>query len=185
MAMSNGQQIENLRAWAFTVARNKALNARTSLPAFASLEPAIEDRLAAESPSPEQSVLDREKLRRLWDAIRLLSDQQRHCLHLRTKGNWLSITKINSASNPASVGAVVTVLVDASQLPPGAGAPSSTTIGGVTAPFVPMTDAVIGHAGKVQFQVQVPSGVQTGSAVPVAVHFQNTDATAQLSMAIH
>jgi uncharacterized protein (TIGR03437 family) len=91
---------------------------------------------------------------------------------------------INSASNPASMGAVVTVLVDASQAPPGAVAPSSVTIGGVSAPIVPMTDVVTGHAGKMQFQVQVPSGVQTGSAVPVVVHFQNADATAQLSMAI-
>jgi RNA polymerase sigma-70 factor (ECF subfamily) len=106
-AMSNGQQIENLRAWAFTVARNQALALRTSLPAFASLEPAIEDRLAAESPSPEQSVLDREKLRRLREAIGLLSDQQRHCLHLRTKGfRYREIAEIIGVST-STVGEVM------------------------------------------------------------------------------
>ena len=106
-AMSNGQQIENLRAWAFTVARNQALTLRTSLPAFASLEPAIEDRLAAESPSPEQSVLDREKLRRLREAIGLLSDQQRHCLHLRTKGfRYREIAEIIGVST-STVGEVM------------------------------------------------------------------------------
>jgi RNA polymerase sigma-70 factor (ECF subfamily) len=106
-AMSNGQQIENLRAWAFTVARNQALTLRTSLPAFASLEPAIEDRLAAESPSLEQSVLDREKLRRLREAIGLLSDQQRHCLHLRTKGfRYREIAEIIGVST-STVGEVM------------------------------------------------------------------------------
>jgi RNA polymerase sigma factor (sigma-70 family) len=84
--MSSGQQIENLRAWVFTVARNQALTTRTSLPAFARLEPEMEDRLAAKSPSPEESVLDRERIRRLRDAVGLLSDQQRLCLHLRTRG---------------------------------------------------------------------------------------------------
>jgi RNA polymerase sigma-70 factor (ECF subfamily) len=85
-ALSRGEAIEKPRAWAFTVARNQALTARTSAKPFASLETAIEGRLAANSPSPEQSALDREKLRRLRDAVGRLTDQQRHCLHLRAKG---------------------------------------------------------------------------------------------------
>jgi len=85
-ALTAGQQIENLRAWAFTVARNQALTARASSAPFAALDAAIEDRLAGVSPSPEQSLLDTERLRRLRKAIGLLNDQQRQFLHLRTKG---------------------------------------------------------------------------------------------------
>jgi RNA polymerase sigma-70 factor (ECF subfamily) len=85
-ALSDGQRIENRRAWVFTVARNHALTTRASAGGLVSLEPAIEERLAAESPSPEQRVLDRERLRRLHRAVGSLSEQQRQCLHLRTEG---------------------------------------------------------------------------------------------------
>lgn len=85
-ALSSGQQIENLRAWAFTVARNQALTTRATSASFAALDQVIEDRLAGESPTPEQSLLNLEKLRRVQKAVRRLSDQQRQCLHLRTKG---------------------------------------------------------------------------------------------------
>jgi RNA polymerase sigma-70 factor (ECF subfamily) len=85
-ALRNGQEIENPRAWAFTVARNQALTARTAAASFAVLDSAIEERLAGGSPSPEQSVLDLEKFQRLRAAVSQLNDQQRHCLHLRTRG---------------------------------------------------------------------------------------------------
>jgi RNA polymerase sigma-70 factor, ECF subfamily len=84
--MSRGQQIENLRAWAFTAARNQALSARSSKAWRTASDAEIDERIAAEAPSPEQTVLDREKFRRLRQAVGHLSEQQRHCLHLRTKG---------------------------------------------------------------------------------------------------
>jgi uncharacterized protein (TIGR03437 family) len=90
---------------------------------------------------------------------------------------------INSATNPASVGAVVMLVIDIGQLPSPDAVPASTTIGGLTAPMVPMT-TVTGHPGKEQFQVQVPQGVQTGPSVPVVVQFKNADATARLTIAI-
>lgn len=85
-AMRKGQRIENTRAWVFTVARNCALSARVSTAMLDSLEPVLEEQLTSESPSPERELLDREKFRRLHDAVSSLSPQQRHCLHLRVEG---------------------------------------------------------------------------------------------------
>jgi RNA polymerase sigma-70 factor (ECF subfamily) len=85
-AVRRGQNIENLRAWAFTVARNQALTARASAVPFAALDDAIEEKLAEGSASPEQNVLNLEKFRRLREAVSQLNSQQRQCLHLRTKG---------------------------------------------------------------------------------------------------
>jgi uncharacterized protein (TIGR03437 family) len=91
---------------------------------------------------------------------------------------------INAPGNPAAVGAGVTLLIDVSQLPSADAIPSTVTIGGIDAPIVPMQDVIVGHAGKLQFEVRVPAGVQSGSAVPVVVAFQGTDATAKLTIAI-
>lgn len=85
-ALRKGQRIENTRAWIFTVARNCALSARVSTAMLDSLEPLHEEQLTSESPSPERELLDREKFRRLHDAVSSLSPQQRHCLHLRVEG---------------------------------------------------------------------------------------------------
>jgi RNA polymerase sigma-70 factor (ECF subfamily) len=85
-ALRKGQGIDNTRAWVFTVARNCALSARVSDAMLESLEPLMEDQLAEASPSPERALLDREKFRRLHDAVSNLSPQQRHCLHLRVEG---------------------------------------------------------------------------------------------------
>jgi RNA polymerase sigma-70 factor, ECF subfamily len=51
-----------------------------------SLEPTVEEQLASGSASPERVLLEREKFRRLHDAVSALSPQQRHCLHLRVEG---------------------------------------------------------------------------------------------------
>lgn len=85
-ALRKGQRIDNTRAWIFTVARNCALSARVSTAMLDSLDPAIEEQLTSGSASPERALLDREKFRRLHDAISSLSPQQRHCLHLRVEG---------------------------------------------------------------------------------------------------
>ncbi|HEV3198687.1 MAG TPA: hypothetical protein VGZ73_12285, partial [Bryobacteraceae bacterium] len=89
---------------------------------------------------------------------------------------------VNSATNPATVGSVVMLVVDFSQVP-GTAPPVSVTIGGVAATMVPMDD-VIGHPGKLQFSVRVPTGAPSGPTVPVVVQFLNSQAVANLTMAI-
>ena len=84
--LRKGQKIDNTRAWVFTVARNCALSARLSDSMLESLEPAAQEQLTSGSASPETVLLDREKFRRLHDAVSALSPQQRHCLHLRVEG---------------------------------------------------------------------------------------------------
>jgi RNA polymerase sigma-70 factor (ECF subfamily) len=102
-ALCGGQQIENPRAWVFTVARNQALTQRAAPATFASLE----DKFAAESPTPEESLLDGEKFRRLRGAVALLTDPQRQCLHLRTKGfRYREIASILGISTSAAAEAV-------------------------------------------------------------------------------
>jgi len=84
-ALRAGQPIENLRAWAFTVARNQALTIRSTA-SFGVLDTEIEQKLAGNSPSPEQNLLEVEKFRRLDEAVLLLTAQQRQLFHLRTRG---------------------------------------------------------------------------------------------------
>jgi RNA polymerase sigma-70 factor (ECF subfamily) len=86
VALKKGQNIENARAWIFTVARHEALRLRASAANFTSLDPESEARLQADSLSPEQAVLDQERQRRLHSAVASLSDQQRECFHLRVEG---------------------------------------------------------------------------------------------------
>lgn len=85
-ALRKGQRIENRRAWVYTVARNCALSARVATAMLDNLDPVLEEQLASESATPERALLDREKFRRLHDAVSSLSPQQRHCLHLRVEG---------------------------------------------------------------------------------------------------
>jgi RNA polymerase sigma-70 factor (ECF subfamily) len=102
-ALHGGQQIENTRAWVFTVARNQALTQRAAPAAFASLE----DKFASESPTPEESLLDGERFRRLRNAVALLTDSQRQCLHLRTKGfRYREIASILGISTSTAAEAV-------------------------------------------------------------------------------
>jgi RNA polymerase sigma-70 factor (ECF subfamily) len=84
--LRKGTRLDSPRAWVFTVARNCATAAMTSSAAFESIDASLEDQLAASSPTPERSALDREKLQRLHKAVCALSHQQRHCLHLRAEG---------------------------------------------------------------------------------------------------
>jgi RNA polymerase sigma-70 factor (ECF subfamily) len=85
-AMRKGQQIDNTRAWVFTVARNCGLNARAANSAYAGFDEAVEEQLSSPSPSPEKMLLDRERMLRLHHAVSTLSHQQRQCLHLRVEG---------------------------------------------------------------------------------------------------
>ena len=81
-----GQEIENMRAWLFRVAHNLALNTRAR---EKSLRPVTADWdrfLHPTSPSPEDLLLDREKMTQVFQALASLSPQQRNCLYLRSEG---------------------------------------------------------------------------------------------------
>jgi RNA polymerase sigma-70 factor (ECF subfamily) len=77
---------ENIRSWLFRVAHNRARNRqKTYERRFVSpLNPGTE-RISNAS-SPEQILLQKEKLKRLDRAIRSLSECERECLLLRAEG---------------------------------------------------------------------------------------------------
>jgi RNA polymerase sigma-70 factor, ECF subfamily len=82
---SNGTQ-ENIRGWLFRVAHNQARNRQTSYHRrFGEPLDSEMDFLAGDA-TPEQRVLEKEKLQRLAAAIRMLAEQERECLLLRAEG---------------------------------------------------------------------------------------------------
>src|SRR5215468_10309780 len=82
---SGGDQ-ENIRGWLFRVAHNLALNRKTSYHRrFGETLDGGKD-FPAEDATPEQVVLEKEKLRRFAAAIKLLTKSERECLLLRAGG---------------------------------------------------------------------------------------------------
>jgi RNA polymerase sigma-70 factor (ECF subfamily) len=83
-----GEPIQNQRAWVFRTAHNLGLTLRSreasrgATPFDAELEASIADA----GRSPESSLLEREKLSRVQQAVSTLSPQQRQCLRLRAEG---------------------------------------------------------------------------------------------------
>jgi RNA polymerase sigma-70 factor (ECF subfamily) len=84
--MRKGEQIMSTRAWLFRVAYNLGVRARSAEKVFRALPPNLDRFPATSSESPEQSILDREKLQRVQEAVASLSPQQRNCLYLRSEG---------------------------------------------------------------------------------------------------
>lgn len=84
--MRKGEQIMSLRAWLFRVAHNLGLKVRSSEKAFRTLPLNWEQYMPAVAESPEQSLLGREKMRKVQEAVATLSPQQRNCLYLRSEG---------------------------------------------------------------------------------------------------
>ncbi|MGA8151763.1 MAG: sigma-70 family RNA polymerase sigma factor [Terriglobales bacterium] len=84
VASGGGQ--ENIRSWLFRVAHNRARNCQHSYERRfgASLDADI-DSISGEA-TPEQVVLEKERLRRLAEAIRGLTEPERECLLLRAGG---------------------------------------------------------------------------------------------------
>lgn len=82
--LKKGADIQNWRAWVFRVAHNLGLKLRT--PETRPFDPEIEARLSAPGRSPEQELLERERMRAFHGAIESLSEQQRRCLFLRMEG---------------------------------------------------------------------------------------------------
>ena len=85
-ALKRGEAIENRRAWVVRVAHNLSLNLRAQQSSQTPFEPNIEMRLADPELNPEQSLLERERMRRFHSGVENLSEQQRRCLHLRLEG---------------------------------------------------------------------------------------------------
>jgi RNA polymerase sigma-70 factor (ECF subfamily) len=84
--LAAGRSQENIRAWLYRVAHNRARNQQTSYDRRFSrpLEGEIETML--DERTPEQRMLQKEKFRQLASALRLLNDQERECLLLRGGG---------------------------------------------------------------------------------------------------
>lgn len=84
--LASGGAQENIRSWLYRVAHNGARNRQLSYdrrfgkPLDPDLDP------ISEQATPEQLVLEREKLRRVEKAIRLLTPSERECLLLRAGG---------------------------------------------------------------------------------------------------
>ncbi len=84
LKMSQGEQLENPRAWLFRVAHNAAVRSFTREARFDQLDTDLP--LAMSDADPERSLMDRERRSLLVRAVQKLSPQQRHVLHLRTRG---------------------------------------------------------------------------------------------------
>ncbi len=84
--LAAGGSQENIRSWLFRVAHNTARNRQKRYDRrFAA---PLEDGLhsALDEATPERAVLEKEKFRRLRNAIRLLTESERECLLLRAGG---------------------------------------------------------------------------------------------------
>ena len=84
--LEKGTQISNLRAWAFRVAHNLAVTAQTQQRRIQDLDAEIERTVASRASDPERALIEKERMRRLAQALNGLSSQQRQCLHLRARG---------------------------------------------------------------------------------------------------
>ena len=84
--MASGGNQENMRGWLFRVAHNQARNRQTSYHRRFGETLDGEKDFPADDATPEQLVLEREKLRRVAAAIRLLTESERECLLLRAGG---------------------------------------------------------------------------------------------------
>ena len=84
--LASGGPQENIRGWLFRVAHNRARNRQTSYDRrFAAPLEAASDAIA-EQASPERAVLEKEKFRRLREAVERLTAPERECLLLRAGG---------------------------------------------------------------------------------------------------
>jgi RNA polymerase sigma-70 factor (ECF subfamily) len=86
VSLKHGEDILNLRAWAFRVAHNLGLNRKTREKPAVSVDTEMEAVLPSPGASPEGVLLESERRARLAQALETLSPQQRQCLHLRAEG---------------------------------------------------------------------------------------------------
>ena len=84
--LAAGGSQENIRGWLFRVAHNGARNRQRSYERrFSEPLDAEVDTMVHEA-TPERAVLEKEKFRRLRNAVRLLTEAERECLLLRAGG---------------------------------------------------------------------------------------------------
>jgi RNA polymerase sigma-70 factor (ECF subfamily) len=88
--LHRGRSVENARLWVFRVAHNLAFDERQRHQRMARLDDLTWNEISARLPdpalNPEQRALQRERLRRLHEALQWLSAQERQCLLLRAEG---------------------------------------------------------------------------------------------------
>jgi RNA polymerase sigma-70 factor (ECF subfamily) len=88
LKMSKNEPIENPRAWLYRVAYHSAVRVHQREPVFDELPSGASDAQTPvdATPDPERALINRQRRSALLQAIRGLSPQQRHCLHLRVQG---------------------------------------------------------------------------------------------------
>jgi RNA polymerase sigma-70 factor (ECF subfamily) len=84
--LASGRTQENIRGWLFRVAHNQARNRQNSYHRRFGEVLDGETCSLVEEVTPEQMVLEKEKFRRLAQAIGLLTESERECLLLRAGG---------------------------------------------------------------------------------------------------
>lgn len=84
--VTSGGDQENIRGWLFRVAHNQARNRQKSYHRRFAEHLDGEMDFLADGVTPEQTVLEQEKFRRLEAAIKLLAESERECLLLRAEG---------------------------------------------------------------------------------------------------
>ena len=89
-SLHSGQSIDNVRAWVFRTAHNLASNRMRSQQFVELLDDesweGLRMSLADASPNAEQKLAQLEKFSRLRASTARLTQAERQCLHLRTKG---------------------------------------------------------------------------------------------------
>src|SRR5271170_4712315 len=84
--LAAGGSDENIRSWLYRVAHNRARNRQNSYDRRFSTPLDGESDTILDEATPEQAVLEKEKFRRLANAIPLLTESERECLLLRGGG---------------------------------------------------------------------------------------------------
>jgi RNA polymerase sigma-70 factor (ECF subfamily) len=86
IALRQGENIRNTRAWVFRVAHNHGLNLRAREDFIQPYDPDMESQIAERRNNPEQDAMENEQQLRMNRALAGLSGQQRNCLYLRAEG---------------------------------------------------------------------------------------------------
>jgi len=86
ITLRQGEKIHSPRGWIFRVAHNLGLKIRARQESECPFDAEFDPRFVATGASPEQQLLERERMLRFHRAVENLSEQQRRCLSLRMEG---------------------------------------------------------------------------------------------------
>jgi RNA polymerase sigma-70 factor (ECF subfamily) len=86
VALRDGVEIVDAKAWVYRVAHNAALDRLDRTVRESPYSAAIAETLASFARNPEQELMEKEWLEGFQDAMQNLSPQQRVCLELRGQG---------------------------------------------------------------------------------------------------